>query len=81
VFHTFHIPISWTELVKRTAKEFNADDVLGLAAQMSYYFLFSLAPAIVCVIALMSYLPFSSVQELVASISRFAPPVFVRILF
>jgi membrane protein len=80
VFHTFEVAIPWPELIKRTAKEFVADDVLGLAAQMAYYFLFALAPAIVCVLAITSYLPFSSVQDLIASISAFAPPDVVQIL-
>jgi membrane protein len=80
MFRTFHLPITWTELLKRTMREFSADDVLGLAAQMAYYFLFALAPAIVCVLAITSYLPFSSLQELIASISGFAPPDVVQIL-
>jgi membrane protein len=80
MFQTFDIPIGWGELIKRTMKEFSDDDVLGLAAQMAYYFLFALAPAIVCVIAITSYLPFSSVQELITAISGFAPPDVVQIL-
>jgi membrane protein len=47
---------------------------------MAYYFLFALAPAIVCVIAITSYLPFSSIQELISSMSGFAPPDVVQIL-
>ena len=80
MFDTFQIPVTWGELLKRTAREFSQDDVLGLAAQMAYYFLFALAPAIVCVIAITSYLPFSSIQELVSSLSGFAPPAVVEIL-
>jgi membrane protein len=80
MLRTFQIPISWFELIKRTFKEFSQDDVLGLAAQMAYYFLFALAPAIVCVLALTSYLPFSSLQEFISSISGFAPPDVVQIL-
>jgi membrane protein len=80
MFQTFQIPLTWSELVKRTVSEMSADDVLGLAAQLAYYFLFALAPAIVCVIALTSFLPFSSIQDLISSISRFAPPDVVQIL-
>jgi membrane protein len=80
MLHTFQISLTWSELLKRTAKEFSADDVLGLAAQMAYYFLFALAPAIVCVIAIASYLPFSSIQDLISSLSGFAPPAVVDIL-
>ena len=80
MFHTFQIPLTWFELLKRTVKEISEDDVLGLAAQLAYYFLFALAPAIVCVIALTSFLPFSSIQDLISSISRFAPADVVDIL-
>jgi hypothetical protein len=38
MFAAFHIPLSWSELLKRTAKEASEDDVLGLAAQLAYYF-------------------------------------------
>ena len=80
MFRNFRVPISWTELFKRTMREFSQDDVLGLSAQMAYYFLFALAPAVVCVLAITSYLPFSSIQDLIASISGFAPPDVVQIL-
>jgi virulence factor BrkB len=33
MFAAFQIPLSWSELLKRTAKESSEDDVLGLAAQ------------------------------------------------
>ena len=36
MFRTFEIPLSWTELVKRTIKEISEDNVLGLAAQLAY---------------------------------------------
>jgi membrane protein len=80
MFHTFRIPLTWPELIRNTMREFSADDVLGLSAQMAYYFLFALAPAIVCVLALTSFLPFSSVQDLISSISGVAPPAVVEIL-
>lgn len=80
MFYTFRIPVTWREILQRTVKEFSQDDVLGLAAQMAYYFLFALAPAIVCVLAITSYVPFSSIQDLVAGISGFAPPDVAEIL-
>jgi membrane protein len=80
MFRTFQIPITWFELIKRTIKDMSADDVLGLAAQMAYYFLFALAPAIVCVIAVASYLPPGFLQNAIQSLSGFAPPDVVQIL-
>jgi uncharacterized BrkB/YihY/UPF0761 family membrane protein len=40
------IPLTWRELVTRTLREFIADNGLGLAAQLAYYFFFSLFPAL-----------------------------------
>ena len=63
----FDIPISWSELVKRTIKDANADNVLGLAAQLAYYFLLALVPAIVFLIALTSFFPPEAIDRMVAA--------------
>ena len=73
MFRTFAIPISWTELLKRTARETSADNCLGLAAQLAYYLLLALVPALVFLIALTSFFPSQVVQQMVAAISAFAP--------
>ena len=39
------VPLSWSELARRTWREVIEDDVLGLAAQLSYYFFVVLFPA------------------------------------
>ena len=80
MFHTFDIPLTWTQLLKRTAGEISKDDVLGLAAQLAYYFLLALVPAIVCVLAFTSFLPPDFLQNFIASLSGFAPPDVVQIL-
>jgi serine/threonine protein kinase len=41
-------PISWIELLKRTAKECCSDNCLGLAPQAACCLLVALVPAIVC---------------------------------
>ena len=51
------VPLSWSELLKRTVKEAIADDVLNLAAQQAYYFFFALFPALLALIALASFFP------------------------
>ena len=51
------LPLTWRELATRTGREFVADDGLGLAAQLAYYFFFSLFPAILVGIALASFFP------------------------
>jgi membrane protein len=73
MFRTFAIPISWGELVKRTIRETNADDCLGLAAQLAYYMLLALVPALVFMLALTSFFPFDTVQQVVTAMRAFAP--------
>src|SRR5215469_7761726 len=45
--------ISWVEVLKRTWKEAHRDDVWGRSAELSYYFLLSLFPLLICMIALL----------------------------
>lgn len=80
MFHTFHIHIPWTELIKRTFSEIGKDNVLGLAAQLAYYFLLSLVPAILFVVALTSFLPSNTLADFVNSLRGVAPPDVVEIL-
>jgi membrane protein len=80
MFHTFRIPLTWRDLVSRTIKESNADNALGLAAQLAYYFLFALVPAIVCVVALASFLPPETIQQTIEALRRFAPGELIDIV-
>src|SRR5688572_3781551 len=45
-------PIPMAELVKRTAKEVIDDDCLGMAAQLAYYLVLALFPALIVIVAL-----------------------------
>lgn len=63
MFHTFQIPLTWRELLKRTLKETSADNALGLSAQLAYSFLLALAPAIVFVAAAASFFPGELIQN------------------
>jgi membrane protein len=47
----FRVPITWYELIKRTATEVSADNCLGLAAQLAYYFFLALFPALLFLVA------------------------------
>lgn len=80
MFDTFKIPLPWSGLVKRTYDEINNDNVLGLAAQLAFYFLLGLVPAIVCVLALTSFLPTNVLGDFLERLSGFAPPDVVQIL-
>ena len=51
------LPLSWRELLRRTWKEIRADNVSGLAAELSYYWFLALFPAILFVVAFASFFP------------------------
>lgn len=57
------LPVSWTELIRRTWNESIEDDILGLAAQMSYYFFLALFPAILFLLALASFFPLGNLTD------------------
>ena len=48
--------LSWKELGRRVYAETMDDDVLGRAAQLSYYFLLALFPALLFITSLLGYL-------------------------
>ena len=75
MFTAFDIPVSWGELLKRTAKETSADDCLGLAAQLAYYFFLALFPAVLFVLALASFFPLANfIEDIVRVLRPIAPP-------
>lgn len=76
----FDIPISWLDLLKRTFKEASDDNVLGLAAQLAYYFLLALVPAIGFLIALTSFFPDGLVDRMMQSAASVMPPDMLRLL-
>ena len=48
--------ITWRRLARRVVKEIREDDVLGRAAQLAYFLLFSLFPILLIVIVILGYL-------------------------
>jgi membrane protein len=75
------LPIGLWELTKRTIKESIDDDVLGLAAQQAYYFLFALFPALLTLVSFASYFPLENLtDEVFKTLSRFAPPDVLQII-
>ena len=74
MLNAFHIPLTWSELLKRTAKESSEDDVLGLAAQLAYYFFLALFPAVLFILALASFFPLTDfIDDLVRALRPIAP--------
>jgi membrane protein len=70
----FRIPITWPELLKRTYAEVVADNCLGLAAQLAYYFFLALFPALLFLVAVASFFPIANVVDsITATLARVAP--------
>ena len=77
----FDTNLSWGELFKRTAKETQSDNGLGLAAQLAYYFFLALFPALLFLIALASvFVNPDSMTRLLNMLSGAAPPDVVKII-
>ncbi len=70
------VPLSWGDILKRTASEaFLKDNCLGMAAQLAYYFFFALFPALLFGIALASYFPVHTlVDDVMRTLGGFVPP-------
>jgi membrane protein len=74
MFASFKISLSWSELLKRTARKSSEDDVLGLAAQLAYYFFLALFPAVLFILALASFFPLTNfIDEIVRVLRPIAP--------
>ena len=67
--------LTWHEFVRRLAREVEEDTVADISAQLSYYFLFSLFPALFFLVTLLAYLPVSrdSVQYVVERAATVMP--------
>ena len=77
----FNLPITWSELLKRTIKETNEDDCLGLAAQLAYYFFLALFPSVLFLLALASFFPLTNfTDDLVNMLRPVAPPTVLAFL-
>jgi membrane protein len=59
----FGITLSWSELLRRAWKDSLADDIAGLAAQLSYYFFLALFPALLFLLSLASFFSLSSLTD------------------
>jgi membrane protein len=69
------VPLSWSELMKRTSKEFIADNAFDLAAQQAYYFFFALFPALLTLLSIASFFTIANlIDEVVKTLGQFVPP-------
>jgi membrane protein len=77
----FDTTLGWGELLKRTVKETQADNGLGLAAQLAYYFFLALFPALLFLIALAgAFASADLVTSLLNMMSGAVPPDVVSII-
>jgi membrane protein len=76
------VPLSWREILKRTFKEaFYEDNCLGMAAQLAYYFFFSLFPALLVLLAFASFFPYQTlVNEMFTTLGGVVPPEVLGII-
>ena len=81
MFSRLALPVGPWELLKRTAGEVVEDDVLSLAAQQSYYFFFSLFPALLTLVSIASFFPLENLtDEVVRYLGRLAPEDVLQII-
>lgn len=81
MLNAFKISIGWKDLGRRTAAEVWADDCLNLAAQLAYYFFLALFPALLFLVAIVSFIPVEGLLEMVTStLSRGAPGEVITII-
>jgi membrane protein len=74
VVRAFRVPIPWRQLLARTWREINDDNCMGMAAQLAYYFILALFPALIVVVAIASFFPRSTLQQVMATLAPFMPP-------
>ena len=66
--------LTWMELARRLWHESEKDEVLGRAAQLAYYFVLALFPALLFLTALLGLLPLEHIMpELMASLRSVLP--------
>jgi membrane protein len=77
----FDTKLRWGELLKRTARETQADNGLGLAAQLAYYFFLALFPTLLFLIALAGVFASQGlVTRIVEMLRGAAPPDVINII-
>jgi membrane protein len=70
----FRVPIGWGALLKRTATEVITDNCFGLAAELAYYCFLALFPALLFLVALLSFVPIEHLMDTITgALARVAP--------
>lgn len=66
-------PRSWVGVLKRTFREFQADNLTDLAAALTYYGVLAIFPAIIALISILGLVGHSATQPLIDNLSKLAP--------
>lgn len=81
MLRALRVPVGWTAIFKRTAQEMMADNCLNLAAQLAYYFFLALFPALLFLVAIVSYVPVEHLMDTITqTLSRVAPGEVITII-
>jgi membrane protein len=81
MLRSLRVPIGWRDLARRTTVELVADNCLGLAAQLAYYFFLALFPALLFLVAVVSFLPVQNLLDtIMATLGRVAPGDVISII-
>jgi membrane protein len=66
-------PRSWFGVLKRTLREFRADNVTDWAAALTYYGVLAIFPAIIALVSILGLVGHSATQPLVTNLGKLAP--------
>jgi len=81
ILDALRVPIGWKELARRTASEVMADNCFGLAAELAYYFFLALFPALIFLVAIISFVPIEHLLDTITSaLARVAPAEVLTII-
>ena len=80
MFRGLRLPISLWQLVRRTVSEVIADDVMGMAGQLAYFFVLALFPALIFFVSLVAYLPGDMPSQLVVALRPLLPPAVIDVV-
>ncbi|MFI8998522.1 YihY/virulence factor BrkB family protein [Streptomyces sp. NPDC053542] len=64
---------SWTEVLKRTAKEFKKDNLTDLAAALTYYGVLAIFPAVLALVSILGLMGSGTLQPMIDNVGKFAP--------
>jgi membrane protein len=69
-----HLPRgAWSDVLKRTWKEYKADDLTDLAAALTYYGVLAIFPMLIVLVSLLGLIGHSATQPLIENLGKVAP--------